>query len=180
MPTMMWALPRIWWQHTDIDVLVNNGAQFTAGSLESHTDDQIAGVLNSAVTGTMILTKQLLPLLKSRPRADTHNVVSMSGLQYARFVGASLPLRAAKAAQDGFTQGLVEELKGSSVRITSIYPGVIEDISPTAADWHRERGAEDSLTNKDVVDAVIYALSAPANVALRQIVIERMRSDFLT
>jgi NAD(P)-dependent dehydrogenase (short-subunit alcohol dehydrogenase family) len=102
--------------HPDIDVLVNNGAQFTTGSLENHTDEQIMAVVNSAVTGTMILTRQLLPLLKARARADIHNVVSMSGLQYARFVGASLPFRTAKAAQDGFTQGLVEELRGSSVR----------------------------------------------------------------
>jgi len=165
--------------HPDIDVLVNNGAHFTEGNLESQTDEQIMAVVNSAVTGTMILTRHLLPLLKTRPRADIHNIVSMSGLQYARLVGASLPFRTAKAAQDGFSQGLVEELQGSSVRITSIYPGVIEDISPTDADWHRARGAEEGLTNKDVIDAIFYALSAPANVTLRQIVIERTRSDFL-
>jgi NAD(P)-dependent dehydrogenase (short-subunit alcohol dehydrogenase family) len=165
--------------HPDIDVLVNNGAQFTGGTLESHTDEQILAVVNSAVTGTMILTRQLLPLLKARPRADIHNVVSMSGLQYAKFVGASLPFRTAKAAQDGFAQGLVEELQGSSIRITSIYPGLIEDISPTATDWHQSRGADGGLTNKDVVDAIIYALSAPVNVTLRQIVIERTHSDFL-
>ncbi|WP_248310138.1 SDR family oxidoreductase [Devosia sp. MC521] len=165
--------------HPDIDILVNNGAQFTSGRLEDHTDEQIAAVVNSTVTGTMTLTRQLLPLLKVRPHADIHNVVSMSGLQYARFVGASLPFRAAKAAQDGFTQGLVEELAGTSVRITSVYPGVIEDVSPTTAEWNRTRAAEEGLSNKDVVETILYALSAPANVSLRQIVIERSRSDFL-
>jgi NADP-dependent 3-hydroxy acid dehydrogenase YdfG len=74
---------------------------------------------------------------------------------------------------------LVEELQGSSVRITSIYPRIIEDVSPTTAEWHRQRGADEGLTSKDVVDTIIYALSAPANVSLRQIVIERTRSDFL-
>lgn len=173
------AVNKIAMMHPDIDVLVNNGAQFTTGSLEDHTDEQIMAVVNSAVAGTMILTRELLPLLKARARADIHNVVSMSGLPYARFVGASLPFRAAKAAQDGFTQGLVEELQGSSIRITSIYPGIIEDVSPVTADWQRQRGIDEGLTNKEVVDAIIYALSAPANVSLRQIVIERTRSDFL-
>ncbi|MGB3335842.1 MAG: SDR family oxidoreductase [Devosia sp.] len=165
--------------HPDIDILVNNGAQFTSGNLEDHTDEQIMAVVNSAVTGTMILTRQLLPLLKARARADIHNVVSMSGLQYARFVGASLPFRAAKAAQDGFTQGLVEELAGTPVRITSVYPGIIEDVSPTMAEWNRTREAGEGLSNKDVVETILYALAAPANVSLRQIVIERSRSDFL-
>ncbi|KAI1016466.1 hypothetical protein LB505_010203 [Fusarium chuoi] len=165
--------------HSDIDILVNNGAHFTEGSFDKQTDDQILSVVNSAVTGTMILTRQLLPLLKQRPRADVHNVVSMSGLQYARLTGASLPFRAAKAAQDGFTQGLVEELKGTSVRVTSVYPGLIEDVSPTSAEWQKHRSFDEGITNKSVVDTIIYALSAPPNVSLRSIVIERTHSDFL-
>ncbi|KAF5249310.1 hypothetical protein FANTH_5391 [Fusarium anthophilum] len=166
--------------HPDIDILVNNGAHFTEGSFDKQTDDQILSVVNSAVTGTMILTRQLLPLLKQRPRADIHNVVSMSGLQYARLTGASLPFRAAKAAQDGFTQGLVEELKGTSVRTTSVYPGLIEDVSPTSAEWQKQRSFEEGITNKNVVDTIIYALSAPPNVSLRSIVIERTHSDFFS
>ncbi|SCO76292.1 uncharacterized protein FRV6_00504 [Fusarium oxysporum] len=165
--------------HPDIDILVNNGAHFTEGSFDKQTDDQILSVVNSAVTGTMLLTRHLLPLLRQRPRADIHNVVSMSGLQYARLTGASLPFRAAKAAQDGFTQGLVEELKGTSVRVTSVYPGLIEDVSPTSAEWQKLRGFDEGITNKNVVDTIIYVLSAPPNVSLRSIVIERTLSDFL-
>jgi hypothetical protein len=48
----------------------------------------------------------------------------------------------------------------------------------TAA-WNRQRDVDDGLTNRDVVDLIVYALSAPANVSLRQIIIERTRSDFL-
>ncbi|KAK2668556.1 Short-chain dehydrogenase/reductase SDR [Fusarium oxysporum f. sp. vasinfectum] len=165
--------------HPDIDILVNNGAHFTEGSFDKQTDDQILSVVNSAVTGTMLLTRHLLPLLRQRPRADIHNVVSMSGLQYARLTGASLPFRAAKAAQDGFAQGLVEELKGTCVRVTSVYPGLIEDVSPTSAEWHKLRGSDEGITNKNVVDTIIYVLSAPPNVSLRSIVIERTLSDFL-
>ncbi|KAG5794367.1 hypothetical protein H9Q69_006566 [Fusarium xylarioides] len=165
--------------HPNIDILVNNGAYFTEGTFDKQTDDQILSVVNSAVTGTMLLTRQLLPLLKQRPRADIHNVVSMSGLQYARLTGASLPFRAAKAAQDGFTQGLVEELKGTAVRVTSAYLGLIEDVSPTSEEWQRQRGSDEGITNKNVVDTIIFALSAPPNVSLRSIVIERTRSDFL-
>lgn len=173
------ATARIASSHPDIDILVNNGAQFTDGAFQRQTYSDIVSVVNSAVTGTMILTKDLLPLLKQRPHADIHNVVSMSGLPYARLTGASLPFRAAKAAQDGFTQSLVEELNGSSVRITSVYPGLIEDVSPTDDAWDNQRALTEGITNKDVVDTILYALCAPPNVSLRSIVIERTRSDFL-
>ncbi|KAJ4137134.1 hypothetical protein NW768_002715 [Fusarium equiseti] len=167
------------YSHPNIDILVNNGAHFTEGAFEKQTTEQIVSVVNSAVTGTMVLTKELLPLLKKRPHADIHNIISMSGLPHARLTGASLPFRAAKAAQDGFTQGLVEELHGTSVRITSVYPGLIEDVSRMDEAWDKQRGLSEGITNKDVVDTILYALSAPPNVSLRSIVIERTRSDFL-
>ncbi|KAG9942003.1 hypothetical protein KCU85_g9397, partial [Aureobasidium melanogenum] len=165
--------------HPDIDILVNNGAHYTSGRFGEQTNDQILATVNSIVTGTMILTRELLPLLRQRPHADIHNIVSMSGLPYARLGGASLPFRAAKAAQDGFSQGLVEELYGSRIRVTSIYPGLIEDVAPSDHDWSRKRDLNEGLTNRDVVDTIVYALSAPPNVSLRSIVIERTRSDFL-
>lgn len=165
--------------HPDIDILVNNGAHYTSGRFGEQTDDQILATVNSIVTGTMTLTRELLPLLRKRPHADIHNVVSMSGLPYARLKSASLPFRAAKAAQDGFNQGLVEELHGSRIRVTSVYPGLIEDVATGDPDWPRKRDLNEGLTNRDVVDAIIYALSAPPNVSLRSIVIERTCSDFL-
>jgi NADP-dependent 3-hydroxy acid dehydrogenase YdfG len=165
--------------HHDLDVLVHNGSQWTGGALDEQSDEKIASVVNSTVSGMLALTRHLLPLLKSRPRADIHTVVSMSGLQYARFVGSSLPFRAAKAAQDGFAQGLVEELKGTTIRATSVYPGLIEDLSPLDPEWDAVRTSDDPLTDKDVVDAILYALSAPPNVALRQIIIERTGTQFL-
>jgi NADP-dependent 3-hydroxy acid dehydrogenase YdfG len=173
------AAEKIALYHPDLDVLVHNGSQWSSGALDCQSDDSIAAVINSTVTGMIALTRHLLPLLRARPRADIHTVVSMSGLQYARFVGSSLPFRAAKAAQDGFTQGMIEEVKGSNIRITSVYPGLIEDVSPLDPEWATARGIGEGLSNRDVVDAILYALAAPPNVALRQMVIERTQTDFL-
>ena len=166
--------------HPDLDILVNSGAHWVGGAFEALSDAQIAEIVGSGVTGTMALTRRLLPLLRARPRADIHTVVSMSGLQYARFRGSSLAFRAAKAAQDGFVQGLVEELSGSAIRVTSVYPGLIKDISPLDAVWDTVGGLDDMLSNRNVVEAILYALEAPPNVAIRSLVIERARTDFLS
>lgn len=163
-----------------LDVLVNSGSQWSGGAFEAQTDEQIALVINSTVSGTMALTRRLLPLLQARPQADIHTVVSMSGLPYARMRGSSVPFVAAKAAQNGFVQALTEELIGSNIRVTSVHPGIIEDVLPTEAGWDAERGSADMLSDRNVVEAILYVLDQPANVAIRSLVIERAQTDFLS
>lgn len=164
----------------ELDVLVNSGSQWTGGDFADQSDASIAGVIGSTITGTMLLTRRLLPLLRRRPLADIHTVVSMSGLPYARMRGSSVPFVAAKAGQNGFVQALTEELIGSNIRVTSVHPGMIEDVLPNEPDWARERGVDDALSDRNVVEAILYILDQPANVAIRSLVIERARTDFLS
>lgn len=163
----------------ELDILINSGSQWTGGDFASQSDEQIASVVNSTVTGTMMLTRRLLPLLRARPRADIHTIVSMNGLPYARLRTSSVPFMAAKAAQSGFVQALTEELVGTNIRVTSVFPGIIEDVMPTESGWSEERGSADMLSNRNVVEAILHILSQPANVAIRSLVIERAKTDFL-
>ena len=164
----------------ELDILVNSGSQWGGGAFETQTDEQIASIVNSTVSGTMALTRRLLPLLRMRPAADIHTVVSMSGLPYARMRGSSVPFVAAKAAQNGFVQALTEELIGTPVRVTSVHPGIIEDVLPNEPEWNLARGEADMLSDRNVVEAILYILSQPPNVAIRSLVIERARTDFLS
>lgn len=162
-----------------LDILVNSGSQWVGGGFEAMTDEQISSVVGSTVTGTMALTRRLLPLLRARPVADIHTVVSMSGLPYARMRGSSVPFVAAKHAQNGFVQALTEELIGTNVRVTSVHPGLIEDMSPLEPEWERERGPGDRLTDREVVEAILFVLAQPRNTAIRSLVIERAQTEFL-
>jgi NADP-dependent 3-hydroxy acid dehydrogenase YdfG len=103
----------------------------------------------------------------------------MSGLQYARMVGSSVPFRAAKAAQDGFVQALTEELRPTNIRVSSIYPGHIEDTSPLEESWNAERPLGAALSDRQVVDAILFVLDMPAGTTIRSLVIERTRTEFL-
>jgi NAD(P)-dependent dehydrogenase (short-subunit alcohol dehydrogenase family) len=163
----------------ELDVLVNGGSQWSGGAFENQSDEQIAAVVGSTVTGTITLTRRLLPLLKAKPRADIHTIVSMNGLPYVRLTTSSVPFAAAKAAQSGFVQALTEELSGTAVRVTSTYPGIIEDTQPTEPGWDGDGLADGTLTNRNVVEAILFILGQPANVAIRSMVIERATTDFL-
>lgn len=173
------AADRIAMVHPELDVLVNSGSQWAGGAFEAMSDSQIAAVMGSTVTGTLALTRRLLPLLRARPEADIHTVVSMNGLPYVRLTTSAVPFVAAKHAQTGFVQALTEELVGSKVRVTSVYPGIIESVSPLEPGWDRERGEDEMLGELDVVEAILYVLGQPRNVAIRSLVIERARTEFL-
>jgi NADP-dependent 3-hydroxy acid dehydrogenase YdfG len=109
-------------------------------------------------------------LLKSD--SDIVNVVSMSGLPNVPLYGASSAFLAAKHGQAGFTDGLRQELKGTSVRVIGVYPPLINDISPLDEEWQEPRIKAQSITNRDVVESILFALERPRNCTLSTIVLD--------
>lgn len=158
--------------HSDLDGLIHNGAMWLPGSLASTSDDDIQACVSSAAIGALILTRHVLPVLRDRPEADVHTVVSTSGLPNARLTGTSIAFRAAKAAQDGFVHGLADELKGTRVRITAVYPGDFEDVSPLDPAWNDALQPGRRLTNREVVESILFALNQPPNAVVRALIIE--------
>ena len=158
--------------HADLDGLIHNGAMWLPGTLAEISDADVQDCISSAAIGSLILTRHLLPNLRARADADIHTVVSTSGLANLPLLGTSVAFRAAKAAQDGFVQGLADELKQTPVRVTAVYPGNFDDISPLESAWNEPRGPEGPLTNREVVDAILFTLNLPAGAAVRSLVIE--------
>jgi NADP-dependent 3-hydroxy acid dehydrogenase YdfG len=157
---------------TRVDVLVNNGAQWLSGAMDSHDAHAIVSTIASAVTGTLLLTRGLLPLLEATGAGDIVNIVSISGLPNVALHGAAVAFLAAKHGQTGLTDGLRQELAGRPVRVTGIYPPNLKDISPLTPDWDAPPAAGSWATNRDVVEAVLFALSRPRHLTLSSIVLE--------
>lgn len=155
-----------------LDVLINNGAQWLPGRMESHDAHAIVSTIASAVTGTLLLTRGLLPLLEASGAGDIVNIVSISGLPNVPLHGASVAFLAAKYGQSGITDGLRQELAGRPVRVIGIYPPNLEDLSPLTAAWDNPRPADGWATNRDVVEATLFALSRPRHLRLSSIVLE--------
>jgi NADP-dependent 3-hydroxy acid dehydrogenase YdfG len=86
--------------------------------------------------------------------------------------GAAVAFLAAKHGQTGLTDGLRQELAGRPVRVTGIYPPNLKDISPLTPDWDAPPAAGSWATNRDVVEAVLFALSRPRHLTLSTIVLD--------
>jgi short-subunit dehydrogenase len=166
-------------ENQPLDILINNGAMWLSGTMDSHDAYAIQQTITANVTGTLLLTRGLLPLLKASPAADIVNMVSISDMSNVPMQGASVAYMASKHGQAGMTDALRQELRGTGVRVTAIYPPNIEDISPlNIAEWATAREPTSWLTNKDVAGTVIGALSRARHVHFMSVLLETATSNF--
>lgn len=156
-----------------LDILINNGAQWLPGKLDENDAYAINSAITGIVTGTLLLTRGLIPLLEKSGAGDILNIISISGIANTPLLGASVAYYAAKHGQAGMNDGLRQELKGRPVRVSAIYPSWIKDISPlNEVDWNKEREPGSWATNRDIVEAALFAISRPRHVTLASIVID--------
>lgn len=155
-------------ENTRVDILVNNGAMWLEDSDEDHPDDAVISVINAAVTGTFLFTQGLLPLLAHSAGPDIVTIGSISGLPNAALQTVSVPFHAAKRAQAALADGLRQKLAGTPTRSIVVHPPYLEDVSPLDGAWEaagsRKKG--EAATNRDIAEAVLFALTRPRHVTL--------------
>ncbi|NBF09853.1 SDR family oxidoreductase [Pseudomonas sp. Fl4BN1] len=168
------ALAEIHVRQPQVDVLINNGAMWLEASEQPHSSSEVLGVIDAALSGTYLLTQGLLPALKASKRPDIVTIGSISGLPNAPLHSVSLPFYAAKHGQLALADGLRQVLKGTPVRSLCVHPPYLEDISPLDEQWQQvpERQKGQKGTNRDVVEAVVFALTRPRHISLSSIVID--------
>lgn len=155
-----------------VDVLINNAAPWLTGRLDEIADDDIVSTVAAAVSGTILLTKGLLPGLHRSDAADIVTIVSTSGVPGWDLSGGSVPFYAAKHGQSGFSDKLRHELEGTKIRVSAIYPPNFEDADPTKADWERPSGQDGSLSNREIVSTVLFILDAPRTCSFPFVIID--------
>jgi NAD(P)-dependent dehydrogenase (short-subunit alcohol dehydrogenase family) len=165
-------------QASTIDVLINNGAPWLPGGILELSDADVANTIAAAVTGTVLVTKRLLPALQRSPAADIVTIVSTVALPGYNTGSASVAMHAAKHGQSGFSDRLREEVKKYRIRVTAIYPPDFDDTDPLSAEWDevRDPSTGRTLTNREVVAAVMFAITAPRVCAIPAIVLDNMLS----
>lgn len=143
-----------------LDVVVHSAGIQRGGTVEELTRADWEDVLRTNVVAVADLTRQLLPLLRSRQGMV---VTINSGSGYRAGLGASV-YSASKFALRAFTDTLREEERGR-LRVVSIHPGRV------ATDMQREMWAAagsdydpgDHLDPADVARTVRLAVDMPAH-----------------
>lgn len=95
------------------------GAPWLEGSIDECSDAEIVRTVSAGVSGTILVTKGLLPGLRNSTCPDIITIVSTFAIPGWDLDGGSAPFHAAKHGQSGFSDKLRHELRGAGSRICS-------------------------------------------------------------
>ena len=152
-----------------IDVLVANAALPASGRLDSFSSEELDRALDVNLRAPMQLTHALVPHMVQRGTGHVVFISSLSG-KFAS-AGASV-YNATKFGLRGFGFALHEELRGTGVGVTTVFPGFIRDAGMFAdANVELPRGVG-SRRPEDVARAVLAGIDkgrAEVDVAPRSL-----------
>jgi NADP-dependent 3-hydroxy acid dehydrogenase YdfG len=138
-----------------VDVLVANAALPASGTLDSFSPDEIDRALDVNLRAPVQLVRALAPGMVERGRGHVVLVSSLSGKVAS--VGSAL-YSGTKFGLRGFAAGLREDLHGTGVGVSVVYPGFVRDAGMFAeAGVELPRGVG-SVTPDEVAAGVVSAI----------------------
>jgi ribitol 2-dehydrogenase len=157
--------------HGGIDLLVANAGIYVGGDLWKSDPEALDRLLTTNVNGVVRTVRAALPHLMERGAGDILVTSSVSGHQAIHWEPV---YSASKHALQAFVHGMRRQLIGSGVRIGAIAPGIVlNDLWGVSDDAEIEdkvaRG--EGIRSEDVADAVLYMVTRPRHVTIRDLVI---------
>ena len=116
------AIGQVVEKHGRIDSLINCAGVWAQGKITNNTPQEIEELLNVNTQGTIFLCKAVIPQMEKQGIGDIVNIISQDGL-YAK-KDRSL-YHASKWAITGFTKCLQKDISEKNIRVTGIYPGLM-------------------------------------------------------
>ncbi|QCK16748.1 SDR family NAD(P)-dependent oxidoreductase [Mangrovivirga cuniculi] len=133
------------------DVLINNAGVVSAGGLEDISDEDIINQININLTGLILLTKKMMPLLKESKEGAIINV--SSGLGYIAMPFYSV-YAATKAGVRQFSDALRREFHMYPLHIMTVYPTATDTPMMKNADMDKEMDDPDMVA-KESIDGLL-------------------------
>ena len=140
----------------DVDVLVANAALPASGTIDVFSPEEIDRALEVNLRAPIQIARALVPGMVERGRGHLVFISSMAGKVASP--GSGL-YSATKFGLRGFAAGLRQDLHGSGVGVTCVFPGFIRDAGMFAeAEVDLPRGVG-SRTPNDVAAAVVKGIT---------------------
>ncbi|HDA7815966.1 TPA: SDR family oxidoreductase [Staphylococcus aureus] len=147
-----------------LDIVINSAGQMLSSKITDYQVDEWDSMIDVNIKGTLYTAQAALPTMLEQSSGHLINIASISGFEVTK---SSTIYSATKAAVHTITQGLEKELAKTSVKVTSISPGMV-DTAITAAYNPTDRK---KLEPQDIAEAVLYALTQPKHVNVNEITV---------
>ncbi len=122
-----------------VDVLINNAGVMMVGPWQAMTEADFAEAMAVHFWSPLWLTQAVLPQMIARGEGRIVNIVSIGGVVP---MPRMLPYTASKFALAGLSDAWAAELRGTGVRVTSVFPWLMRTGSQTGARFKGDAPAE--------------------------------------
>lgn len=155
-----------------VDIVLSNAGLYLGGNFAESSIEDVKDVISVNVLGAFAMVRAALPHMISSAKGDIIMTSSVAGHQSIHWEPV---YSATKHSVQAFTHGVRRQLVGTGVRIGEIAPGVVLNEL-----WGFSEGDEKlaeqitsatGITSEDVADALLFMLSRPRHVNIRDLVI---------
>lgn len=164
-------VPEILEKVGQIDILMCNAGSYIGGDLVDTNPAAIDRMLNLNVNAVMKNVHAVAPHMIERGTGDILVTCSIAG---HAAIHVEPVYCGSKWAITSFVQTMRRQLMGHGIRVGQVSPGPV--VSALLADWEPERlqrmkDAGALMEPKEVSDAVMYMLTRPRNVTIRDVIV---------
>ena len=155
-----------------IDVMCANAGIYVPGEFADSDIDELTRMLRINIDAVLRCAHAVIPPMKAAGAGDIVVTSSISGFMDVHWE----PIySASKHAVQTFVHTVRRQLAGSGIRVMSLAPGQVANPLwgfHEAADIERvSAGERTHLTSEDCADALVYMLTQPRRVTIRDLVI---------
>src|ERR1700736_326633 len=153
-----------------VDALFANAGIYLSGEVADGLPGDWSQLIDVNVKGVMNSVHAVLPAMLAKGSGDILVCSSISGHQAIHWEPV---YSASKHAVQSFVHGLRRQLLKKGIRVGAVAPGMVLNelwgtIDPVAIDQKIGQGA--GLRSEDVAEAIVFMLSRPQNVTIRDLV----------
>ena len=160
-----------------IDVLFANAGVYIPGEVAEGDPDAWAQLMDVNIDGVLRSVRAVLPHMMAQKAGDILVTSSISGFVDIHWEPV---YSASKHAVQGFVHTLRRQVAPHNIRVGAVAPGMVanelwgfEDQSEIDAKVNEHA----SLTSEDVAEAVVFMLSRPPHVTVRDLVLLPQQQD---
>jgi NAD(P)-dependent dehydrogenase (short-subunit alcohol dehydrogenase family) len=153
-------------QHGVPEIVVSNAGAFLLRPLESTSALDLDAQLAVNLKATFLVAKAFLPLMRQAARGS---FITIGSVADHRGFPENVAYAASKYALRGLHETLLEEYRGSGVRLTLVSPGPTDTSVWDPYDPDRRSGfipRAGMLHSSDVADAVLFVATRPPHVLI--------------
>lgn len=159
----------------NIAVLVNNaGLAVGVNPIQDGILDDWERMIDTNIKGLLYITRAVAPLMITNNTGHIVNIASIAGKEV--YPGGNVYC-ATKHAVDALSRAMRVDMLKHSIKVTNIAPGMVETEFSIVRYKGDEQAAKNvyqgmtPLSNEDIAETILFAITRPAHVCLNDIVI---------